>query len=99
LGAQRLQRKIRDECRDIDDAATAEGQAGALRAGGSETYQFQETLLGRGQAGRADGFELFVGEDEFLVPERLGLGRLAARDLVNEVVDFAADLVELGAVQ
>src|SRR5690349_24839178 len=33
----------------------------------------ERTLSGRRQAGRADGFELFVGQDEFLVAERLGL--------------------------
>src|SRR4051812_41051487 len=51
------------------------------------------------QAGRADGFELLVGEDEFLVAERLGLRELAACDLLHELEDLAPDLVELRALQ
>src|SRR5687767_4399063 len=54
---------------------------------------------GRRQAGRADGFELFVGEDEFLVPERFGLGGLARGDALHEIVDLAADIIESGALQ
>src|SRR4029079_693663 len=53
-------------------------------------------LCGR-QAGRADRFELFVGEDEFLVAERFGLGNLAARHARDQRVDLAAHVVELGA--
>src|SRR5690348_14394885 len=54
---------------------------------------------GRRQAGRSDGFELFVGEDEFLVAQRLGFRGFAARDLLHEVVYLAADVVEFSPVQ
>src|SRR5262245_22633060 len=55
--------------------------------------------LGRRQARRADRFELFVGEDEFLVAQRFGLRGLTGRDRLHEAVDLAPDVVELGAVQ
>src|SRR5688500_18902364 len=51
------------------------------------------------QAGRSDRFELFVGEDEFLVPERLGLGRVACGQALDEIEDLASNLVEFPAVQ
>src|SRR5690349_5841532 len=54
---------------------------------------------GRRQARRSDRFELLVGEDEFLVAERLGLRQLAGRELLHEAVDLATDLVEFGALQ
>src|SRR6185295_5312388 len=43
------------------------------------------------KTGRTDRFELFVGKDEFLVAECLGLGRFAARDAFHQRVDLAAD--------
>src|SRR6187397_785996 len=51
------------------------------------------------QAGRTDRFELFVGQDEFLVAERLGLGQLAARDTLHQREDLATHIIELGAAQ
>src|SRR5687767_14188145 len=57
------------------------------------------SVSGGRQAGGPDRFELFVGEDEFLMAERLGLRELAARELLHQVVDLAANLVEIGAVQ
>src|ERR1043165_7233954 len=55
----------------------------------------RRSLSGR-QAGRADRFELLVSQDEFLVAERLGLGELAAGDLLHQPVDLATDIVEPG---
>src|SRR6187455_805312 len=51
------------------------------------------------QTGRTDWFELFVGEDEFLVAERLGLGQFAACDAFHQREDLAAYVVEIGATQ
>src|SRR5688572_19911649 len=60
---------------------------------------FKTLSSGRRKAGRTDGFELFVGEDEFLVPERFGLRKLAAGNALHEVEDLATHIVELRAVQ
>src|SRR5262245_60391682 len=57
----------------------------------------ERRLSGRGQARRADRFELLVSQDEFLVTERLGLRGCAAGDGLHEVEDLAADFVEFGA--
>src|SRR5688572_10853893 len=53
----------------------------------------------RRQAGRTDRFELFVGEDEFLVAEGFRLGHFARGQALHQAVDFAAHVVELGAAQ
>src|SRR4051812_7190680 len=60
---------------------------------------FKSGLLGGRQAGRTDRFELFVGQDEFLVAERFGFRDLTARQLLHQLVDLAAHVVEPGALQ
>src|SRR4051794_7364645 len=51
-------------------------------------------VLGRRQTGGSDRFELLVGEDEFLVAQRLGLRQFAVRDLLHQLVDLATDVIE-----
>ena len=46
------------------------------------------------QTGRADRLEGLVREDEFLVPEGLGLGLLTARHRQDKIENLAAHLVE-----
>src|SRR5688572_28982038 len=43
------------------------------------SFKILSARLGRREAGRTDGFELFVGQDEFLVPQRLGFRSLTGR--------------------
>src|SRR6187551_2504816 len=59
-----------DRSEMLPSALTRPGRS-APAAPKRTSFKRDSWKLGRRQAGRADRFELFVGEDEFLVAERL----------------------------
>src|SRR3954470_14730670 len=72
----------------LPSPSTRPGRSAPTEPKRTSFKRLSRNLRGR-QTGRADRFELFVGEDEFLVTERLGLGQCAVRDAFHERVDLA----------
>src|SRR6187399_919571 len=82
----------------LPSASTRPGRPAPTEPKRTSFKTVSRNLRGR-QTGRTDRFELFVGQDEFLVAERLGLGQLAAGDAFHQREDLAAYVVEIGATQ
>src|SRR5690606_1918100 len=77
-------------CRRAPDALTGAGDDCDLS--NESVHAF--SLYARGQARGTDRFELFIGEDELLMAERFGPGRLAMHDAQHLLVDLLANFIE-----
>src|SRR5688572_11008331 len=66
----------------LPSASTRPGRSAPAEPKRTSFKRLSRNLRGR-QAGRTDRFELFVGEDEFLVAQRLGLRQRATRDALH----------------
>src|SRR6185503_1166670 len=83
----------------IEPSANTRPGRSAPAAPKRTSFKRSSLVSGGRQAGRADRFELLVGEDEFLVTERFGFRKLAPGELLHQAEDLAADVVEPGALQ
>src|SRR5262245_13417729 len=66
----------------LPSAATMPGRSAPAEP---KRTSFKLYSSGRRKTGRTDGFELFVGEDEFLVPERFRLRHVAGGEALHEI--------------